>query len=75
LFRGTGSGPGTFQEEATKERSMQDTHESRKRDIADPKKTPPAGPHAKEKLTDREKTPGTGSLPEKNEREVDVGPD
>jgi hypothetical protein len=38
-------------------------------------KTPPAGPHAKERLTDREKTPGTGALPEKGQPEADVGPD
>ena len=42
---------------------------------ADPK-TPPAGPHAKEELTDREKTPGTGALPEKDQQlSIDVGPD
>lgn len=40
-----------------------------------PEKMPPAGPHAKESLTDREKTPGTGALPEKNQPEADVGPD
>ena len=40
-----------------------------------PEKTPPAGPHAKEGLTDREKTPGTGALPEKGQPEADVGPD
>ena len=40
-----------------------------------PEKTPPAGPHAKEKLTDRETTPGTGALPEKGQPEADVGPD
>lgn len=39
------------------------------------KKIPPAGPHAKESLTDREKTPGTGALPEKGQPEADVGPD
>ena len=38
-------------------------------------KSPPAGPHAKERLTDREKTPGTGALPEKGQPEADVGPD
>lgn len=54
---------------------MQTRPETRKDDPTDPKKAPPAGPHAKEKLTDREKTPGTGSLPEKNQPEVDVGPD
>ena len=41
----------------------------------EPEKTPPAGPHAKERLTDREKTPGTGALPEKGQPEADVGPD
>ena len=38
-------------------------------------KTPPAGPHAREELTDHEKTPGTCALPEKGQKEVDVGPD
>ena len=38
-------------------------------------RTPPAGPHAKEKLTDREKTPGTGSLPDERQPDADVGPD
>lgn len=38
-------------------------------------KPPPAGPHAKEHLTDHEKTPGTGALPEKGQTEADVGPD
>jgi hypothetical protein len=38
-------------------------------------KIPPAGPHAKEHLTDYEKTPGTGALPQKGEPEADVGPD
>jgi len=42
---------------------------------AEPEKTPPAGPHAKERLTDREKTPGTGALAEKGTPEADVGPD
>jgi len=35
----------------------------------------PAGPHAREHLTDRDKTPGSGSLPESGGREADVGPD
>lgn len=49
----------------------------RKHEIAETKseKTPPAGPHASERLTDREKTPGTGALPEKGQPEADVGPD
>ncbi|MBX9456283.1 MAG: hypothetical protein KL863_09820 [Rhizobium sp.] len=37
--------------------------------------TPPAGPHAKKSLTDTEKTPGTGSLPDPDQPEADVGPD
>lgn len=36
---------------------------------------PAAGPHAKDELTDYDKTPGTGSLPSKGDREADVGPD
>lgn len=36
---------------------------------------PAAGPHAKPDLTDYEKTPGTGSLPDKTSHEGDVGPD
>lgn len=51
--------------------------DDKRRDNAptDTRKTQPAGPHASEKLTDREKTPGTGALPEKDQPEVDVGPD
>jgi hypothetical protein len=38
-------------------------------------KLPPAGPHAQPELTDNEKTPGTGSLPDETDAEGDVGPD
>ncbi|MBB2682707.1 UNVERIFIED_ORG: hypothetical protein GGD47_000276 [Rhizobium etli] len=31
---------------------------------------PAAGPHAKDRLTDASKTPGAGSLPEKDEQSV-----
>jgi hypothetical protein len=34
---------------------------------------PPAGPHAKEHLTDESKTPGAGSLPGAKEGSVDPG--
>jgi hypothetical protein len=34
---------------------------------------PAAGPHAKEHLTDKSKTPGAGSLPDKNEDSVSPG--
>lgn len=36
-------------------------------------KLPPAGPHASPELTDEEKTPGTGSLPDSQGGEADVG--
>jgi hypothetical protein len=36
---------------------------------------PAAGPHAREDLTDREKTPGTGALPDANGEDADVGSD
>lgn len=38
-----------------------------------PEDMPPAGPHATRKLTDRDKTPGAGTLPERNEDDVDPG--
>ncbi|WP_337270003.1 hypothetical protein [Oryzifoliimicrobium ureilyticus] len=34
---------------------------------------PAAGPHAKDHLTDESKTPGTGSLPSKDEDSVSPG--
>ena len=34
---------------------------------------PPAGPHETPELTDDEKTPGTGSLPDSEGGEADVG--
>ena len=46
---------------------------SEKADRSD--RTPAAGPHAKPELTDYEKTPGTGSLPDKTTNEGDIGPD
>jgi hypothetical protein len=38
-------------------------------------KHPAAGPHAKDHLTDHDKTPGTGSLPGRDAHEADAGPD
>jgi hypothetical protein len=40
-----------------------------------PSTMPPAGPHAREDLIDNEKTPGTGSLPDPQGGEADVGSD
>lgn len=34
-------------------------------------KTPPAGPHDKPELTDPEKAPGTGILPEEDQPDVE----
>ncbi|MBO0128743.1 hypothetical protein [Agrobacterium sp. OT33] len=34
---------------------------------------PPAGPHAKPSLTDRDKTPGAGSLPDDDAKDVTPG--
>lgn len=54
---------------------MSEAERARETRPTKPEKTPPAGPHAKARLTDYEKTPGTGALPEKGEPEADVGPD
>ncbi|MGF9564565.1 hypothetical protein [Neorhizobium sp. JUb45] len=35
--------------------------------------TPPAGPHAKAHLTDKSKTPGTGSLPDNDDDSTTPG--
>jgi hypothetical protein len=35
---------------------------------------PPEGPHARPDLTDHDKTPGTGSLPDSDTKGVDIGP-
>lgn len=40
-----------------------------------PAGTPAGGPHAKEHLTDHDKTPGTGSLPAKGSKDTDAGPE
>jgi hypothetical protein len=43
------------------------------RDPPNRKEIPPAGPHARDELTDRSKTPGAGSLPEKDEESITPG--
>ena len=54
-------------------------HESDNKAAKSPKPetdTPPAGPHADEKLTNRDATPGAGSLPDDTaDNEADVGSD
>ncbi|MEN3148113.1 hypothetical protein ABCW43_12405 [Neorhizobium sp. IRAMC:178] len=56
------------------ERTAQEVIEHRQRPVKTAKH-PPSGPHAKEHLIDREKTPGAGSLPEPGAKEVDAGSD
>jgi hypothetical protein len=56
---------------------MADAQHKQENPVKRPEKTPPAGPHAKERLTDRDKTPGTGALPDpvqERQPEADVGP-
>ncbi|MGV3550262.1 hypothetical protein [Rhizobium sp.] len=54
---------------------MTEAQRERRRPDGTAEQPPPAGPHAKDSLTDHDKTPGTGALPEKGQSEVDVGPD
>ncbi|WAJ29225.1 hypothetical protein [Antarcticirhabdus aurantiaca] len=54
------------------------TDDTRKQPAADADKpgtaakSPPAGPHARPDLTDPDKTPGTGSLPDADKDEADA---
>mgnify|MGYP003654945224 CR=1 FL=1 len=61
------------------DRKAQEAVENREQTPETPSDTKPAGPHAKDKLTDPEKTPGTGSLADESGDEsgndADVGPD
>lgn len=47
---------------------------SKKAPKPSPRKMPPEGPHARPDLTDHDKTPGTGSLPDPDTKGVDIGP-
>lgn len=57
----------TDDKSAQKSIEQQDVNAKPDRDM------PAAGPHARDTLTDHEKTPGTGSLPDKNHGDADVG--
>ena len=57
------------------DKKAQDAVESREEPNRRAEGDKSAGPHAKEHLTDREKTPGSGSLPDDAGKEADVGPD
>lgn len=52
-----------------------DDEQDKAKKRTDSTKLPPEGPHARDDLTDREKTPGTGSLPDRRSGDADVGPD
>ncbi|CDZ50849.1 hypothetical protein [Neorhizobium galegae] len=54
------------------ERTAQEVIEHRGRPVRTAKH-PSAGLHPKERLIDREKTPGAGSLPEPDAKDVDAG--
>ena len=56
------------------DKKAQEAVEKRQRETAS-RTGKPEGPHAQERLTDREKTPGSGSHPDDATREADVGPD
>ncbi|MBU1316531.1 MAG: hypothetical protein KJ947_04690 [Alphaproteobacteria bacterium] len=57
------------------DRKAQEAVENREQTPATPSDTKPAGPHANDRLTDPEKTPGTGSLADESGNDADVGPD
>lgn len=50
-----------------------DKEQTREPKTDDEKKPPAAGPHAKPELTDHEKTPGAGTLPDGDGQEADPG--
>ena len=55
------------------DKTAQEAVEQTKQDKGTQKKSPAAGPHARENLTDHEKTPGTGSLPDQKSGDIDAG--
>lgn len=61
--------------DADKDQVAQEAVENRDETKAGGGDRKPAGPHAREELTDREKTPGAGSLPNEQGPEADVGSD
>ena len=52
-------------------RTIEETEEKTKKTNASD--NPPAGPHAKDHLTDKSKTPGTGSLPDNDDDSTTPG--
>lgn len=55
------------------DKKAQDVVEDTDRHARGGRKTPPAGPHAKDRLTDESKTPGGGSLTDSEEASVEPG--
>lgn len=64
-----GAGYGNHGEEARPDAPAERTGDQG----ADPGAPPPAGPHADPALTNKEATPGAGSLPDDARRDVDGG--
>jgi hypothetical protein len=56
-----------------KDKKAQQAIEDTKRQPVRTRDLPAAGPHAKDQLTDESKTPGAGSLPDKDDESVSPG--
>jgi hypothetical protein len=55
------------------DRKAQLAIEGTDKELNQEKRNPQAGPHAQDHLTDRSKTPGAGTLPERDEETVTPG--
>jgi hypothetical protein len=54
------------------QRKTADVNARRPSQPAPKSKMPPAGPHAKPELTDKEKTPSSGVLPEPDDKQTEA---
>ncbi|MDQ8729388.1 hypothetical protein [Bradyrhizobium sp. LHD-71] len=54
------------------ETKRRDEPESKRPKAPPTDKIPPAGPHAKPELTDKERTPGSGVLPDSDPKETEA---
>ncbi|MGO4624406.1 hypothetical protein AB4Z34_30680 [Ensifer sp. 2YAB10] len=57
----------------SKDKKAQEAIEETGKESAGGEHLPTAGPHAKDRLTDKSKTPGTGSLPDNDDESVVPG--
>lgn len=58
---------------ANEDRQAQKAVEKTGEPVVETTGKPPAGPHAKARLTDESKTPGAGTLPDAGEESVNPG--